>query len=70
MTIQLNGKDSKELNFNEFKTLISKVGMNWYGAKNITRSDIEMFEDKFDGFTFELTNNNSIKIWDLDFDYT
>lgn len=69
-TIKLNAKDRKEVNFNDFKTLLSTVGMGWYGIENWTRGDLDLFETKFEGFTVEPTNNNTMRIWDVNYDYS
>jgi hypothetical protein len=68
-TIEMNGLDSKELTFQEFESLINQVGMNWYGLDNWTRGDLDLFEEKFDGFTCEPIDGK-MKIWDRNFDYS
>lgn len=62
-------QDNKVISFNEFKSLLNTVGMNWYGLSNWTGSDLSMFEEKFDGFTCEPTDNG-MRIWDRNFDYS
>lgn len=69
-TLNLNKKDRKELNFNEFETLLNTVGMNWYGVDNWTRGDLDLFETKINGFTVEPTDNNTMKVWDINYDYS
>jgi hypothetical protein len=65
----LAGKDSKVISFSDFKGIIKNAGMNWYGISNWTGSDVVMFEEKFDGFTCE-PSNDGMKIWDRNFDYS
>jgi hypothetical protein len=68
-TIELNGKDSKVVTFDEFETLISSIGLYWYGIENWSRIDLDIFEDIFDGFTCE-SFEDGMKIWDRNFDYS
>lgn len=69
-TINLEGKDSKVVNFQEFEQILSSVSMNWHGIENWSRGDLDLFEDKFDGFTCEPFEGGLMKIWDLNFDYS
>ncbi len=70
MNIELNNKDQKELSFKEFKSLLATVGMGWYGTNNWTRGDLDLFESKFDGYSVEPTNNKTMRIWNVNYDYS
>lgn len=68
-TINFEGKDQKVVSYKEFEQILNSVGMNWYGIKNWTRGNLDLFETKFDGITCE-PFKNGMKIWNLNFDYS
>lgn len=68
-TIDFESKDQKVVTYQEFEQILNSIGMNWFGIENWSRSDLDLFEKKFDGLTCE-PFENGIKIWDLNFDYS
>lgn len=68
--LQLMGEDKKEVTFAEFKKILLTIGMCWYGVENWTGIDLSLFEESFDGFTVEPTKNDTMMIWDRNFDYS
>lgn len=66
--INFNGNDNKIVSYIEFEKIINSIGLNWYGIQNWSRNDLDLFEEKFNGFTCEPCENG-MKIWDLNYDY-
>lgn len=67
--ISFDGRDQKVVSFDVFEKILNFIGMNWYGAKNWSRNDLDLFEDKLDGLTCE-PSDNGMKIWLINFDYS
>jgi hypothetical protein len=67
--ISFEGKGQKVVSFDVFEKTLKIIGMNWYGIKNWSRMDLDLFEQKLDGLTCE-PFESGMNIWDRNFDYS
>jgi len=65
----LQGTDSKVISYKAFELLLRDMNIGWIGVKYWNRADLDLFEEKADGFTVE-PFENGMKIWDRNFDYS
>lgn len=65
-TVNFNNEATKIVTVKELETIMNSVGMNWYGFKNVSVNDREMFEEKTN-ISFEPTNDGNVRLHDMNF---
>lgn len=64
--VNFNNEATKIVTVKELETIMNSVGMNWYGFKNVSVNDREMFEEKTNIY-FEPTNDGKVRLHDMNF---
>lgn len=64
--IEFNNKENKKITISEFESLMNTIGLNFYGFKNISTNDRDLFEDKLNA-SFEFLKDGTIVLHDLNY---
>lgn len=64
--INFNEQPSVKISETQLITILNSIGLNWYGAKNLSSNDIEIIEDKLD-ICLEIKDNGDILLHDLNY---
>ena len=64
--VNFNNEATKIVTVKELEVIMNSIGMNWYGFKNVSTNDRDMFEKKTN-ISFEPTSDGNVRLHDLNF---